>query len=79
MKSIGRKTFDGDCTLVRCLQYDHTSLWWFIEATFWRFHVRKAIRYAGTLMHIIDGEKPSRIVIVKDDSLLANVAISIGE
>ncbi len=78
VKSLGSRKFDGDMSLIKLLEYEHISLWWVNEGTFWRHLVRDVIRYAGSLMRIIDEEKPGKIIIFKDDNLLVKVTIAIG-
>jgi len=78
VKSLGSREFDGDMSLVKLLEYEHISLWWINEGAFWRQIARDLIRYVASLMRIIDKEKPSRIVIVNDDSLSAKATIAIG-
>jgi len=78
VKSLGSRKFDGDMSLVKLLEYEHTSLWWVNEGTLWRYIVRDLIRYVGSLMRIIDEEKPTKIIIVKDGSLLVKATIAIG-
>lgn len=78
VKSLGSRKFDGDLSLIKLVEHEHTSLWWVNEGPFWRYIVRDLLRYVGSLMRIIDEEKPAKIIIVKDDSLLVKATIATG-
>ena len=78
VKSLGSGKFDSDTSLVKLLEYEHTSLWWINEGTLWRHVARDLIRYVGSLMRIIEKEKPTKVIIVKDDSLLVKATIAVG-
>jgi len=78
VKSLGSREFDGGTSLVKLLEYQGISLWWIHEGAFWRQVARDLLRYVGDLTRIIDEEKPVRIIIVKDDSLLVRAAIATG-
>ena len=78
IKSLGSQKFDGDASLVKLLGYERISLWWVNEGALWRQVVRDLFRYVGSLIQIINEEKPGKIVIAKDDSLSVKATIAIG-
>lgn len=79
VKSLGHQKFSGDKTLLKLLEYRSTSLWWFIEADFYRYYVKHAIRYVESLHSIIDKEKPSIIVVIGDGHPLVKVVTAVGK
>lgn len=74
VRSLGSKRFDGDMTLVKLLEYEHTSLWWFVEAFFHWLYMSRVIRYTSTLCSIFDQEKPNKIIVIDDASMLVKTA-----
>ena len=79
VKSLGHKKFTGDKTLIKLLEYRSTSLWWFIEANFYRYHMKQVIRFMESLCGIIDKETPSRIVVINDGSVLVKTATAVSK
>jgi hypothetical protein len=78
-RSLGSKKFNDNKHLIKFLEYNKTSLWWFVNANFYRYHLKHVIRLVETLFCIIDQERPKKVTIIDDKSVLSKTVIAVCE
>jgi len=79
LKSIANAKIDREKNFKEFLQYENTSLWWFVEFNFYRYSVKETIMSIELLQRIVDIEKPSNILTFDDKSVLTKVIALIGK
>jgi len=73
VKALGTSQIDGGRTLTKLLEYDNTSLWWFVEADVCVYHIEPLLHLMNNLQQIMNLEKPAKILAINDESSLVKV------
>lgn len=75
---LGKKQIAENTTLIKFLEYENSSLWWFVEDTFYALS-KSIFNHVAVIEQILEKEKPEKILIINDKSELARLVSLIAD